>query len=74
MTGRPIPARSRAVPQPEARRVFGLPEAGPVLLVFGGSLGATLLNDLALEAFGAAGPGGAAPLRRRATTTGSRRA
>jgi UDP-N-acetylglucosamine--N-acetylmuramyl-(pentapeptide) pyrophosphoryl-undecaprenol N-acetylglucosamine transferase len=26
------------------------------LLVFGGSLGATLLNDLALEAFGAAGP------------------
>ena len=56
VTGRPIPARSRVVPQPEARHVFGLPEAGPVLLVFGGSLGATLLNDLALEAFGAAGP------------------
>ena len=56
VTGRPIPARSRAVPQPEARRVFGLPQVGPVLLVFGGSLGATLLNDLALEAFGAAGP------------------
>ena len=56
VTGRPIPARSRAVPQPEARRIFGLPEAGPVLLVFGGSLGAALLNELALDAFGAAGP------------------
>jgi len=56
VTGRPIPARSRVVPQQEARRIFGLPEAGPVLLVFGGSLGATLLNELALDAFGAAGP------------------
>jgi UDP-N-acetylglucosamine--N-acetylmuramyl-(pentapeptide) pyrophosphoryl-undecaprenol N-acetylglucosamine transferase len=56
VTGRPIPARSRALPQAEARRIFGLPEVGPVLLVFGGSLGASLLNDLALEAFGAAGP------------------
>ena len=56
VTGRPIPARSVPVPRAEARRIFGLPEAGPVLLVFGGSLGASLLNDLALEAFGAAGP------------------
>jgi UDP-N-acetylglucosamine--N-acetylmuramyl-(pentapeptide) pyrophosphoryl-undecaprenol N-acetylglucosamine transferase len=56
VTGRPIPARSRVVEQEEARRVFGLPQAGPVLLVFGGSLGATLLNELALDAFGAAGP------------------
>jgi UDP-N-acetylglucosamine--N-acetylmuramyl-(pentapeptide) pyrophosphoryl-undecaprenol N-acetylglucosamine transferase len=56
VTGRPIPARSRVVPQTEARRIFGLPEAGPVLLVFGGSLGAALLNELALDAFGAAGP------------------
>jgi UDP-N-acetylglucosamine--N-acetylmuramyl-(pentapeptide) pyrophosphoryl-undecaprenol N-acetylglucosamine transferase len=56
VTGRPIPARSRPVPQAEARRIFGLPEVGPVLLVFGGSLGARVLNDLALEAFGAAGP------------------
>jgi UDP-N-acetylglucosamine--N-acetylmuramyl-(pentapeptide) pyrophosphoryl-undecaprenol N-acetylglucosamine transferase len=56
VTGRPIPARSRTVPQTEARRIFGLPEAGPVLLVFGGSLGAALLNELALDAFGAAGP------------------
>jgi UDP-N-acetylglucosamine--N-acetylmuramyl-(pentapeptide) pyrophosphoryl-undecaprenol N-acetylglucosamine transferase len=56
VTGRPIPARSHVVPQAEARRVFGLPEVGPVLLVFGGSLGATLLNELAIDAFGAAGP------------------
>jgi UDP-N-acetylglucosamine--N-acetylmuramyl-(pentapeptide) pyrophosphoryl-undecaprenol N-acetylglucosamine transferase len=56
VTGRPIPTRSRVVPRTEGRRVFGLPEVGPVLLVFGGSLGARLLNELAVEAFGAAGP------------------
>jgi len=56
VTGRPIPARSRAAPRDEARRLFGLPEAGPVLLVFGGSLGASLLNELALDAFGTEGP------------------
>jgi UDP-N-acetylglucosamine--N-acetylmuramyl-(pentapeptide) pyrophosphoryl-undecaprenol N-acetylglucosamine transferase len=56
VTGRPIPARSRARPQAESRRVFGLPDVGPVLLVFGGSLGAQLLNELAVEAFGASGP------------------
>ena len=56
VTGRPIPARSRPVPREEARRLFGLPQDRPVLLVFGGSLGARLLNELAIEAFGAAGP------------------
>jgi UDP-N-acetylglucosamine--N-acetylmuramyl-(pentapeptide) pyrophosphoryl-undecaprenol N-acetylglucosamine transferase len=56
VTGRPIPARSRPLPQAEARRVFGLPEVGPVLLVFGGSLGARLLNELAVDAFRATGP------------------
>jgi UDP-N-acetylglucosamine--N-acetylmuramyl-(pentapeptide) pyrophosphoryl-undecaprenol N-acetylglucosamine transferase len=56
VTGRPIPARSWPVPQAEARRVFGLPEVGPVLLVFGGSLGARLLNELAIDAFGTTGP------------------
>jgi UDP-N-acetylglucosamine--N-acetylmuramyl-(pentapeptide) pyrophosphoryl-undecaprenol N-acetylglucosamine transferase len=56
VTGRPIPERSRPLPQAEARRVFGLPEEGPVLLVFGGSLGARLLNELAIDAFGLAGP------------------
>src|SRR6059036_292869 len=33
VTGRPIPVRSRAIPQAEARRLFGLPPVGPVLLV-----------------------------------------
>jgi UDP-N-acetylglucosamine--N-acetylmuramyl-(pentapeptide) pyrophosphoryl-undecaprenol N-acetylglucosamine transferase len=56
VTGRPIPARSRPLPQAEGRRVFGLPEVGPVVLVFGGSLGAGLLNELAIDAFGDAGP------------------
>ena len=54
--GRPVPARSRAVPRAEARERLGLPAEGPVVLVFGGSLGARLLNELALEAWGAAGP------------------
>ena len=35
-----------------------------MLLVFGGSQGATSLNELAVESFGAAGPGGAPPQRR----------
>jgi len=56
VTGRPIPARSRPVPREEARRLFGLPPAGPVLLVFGGSLGARVLNELALDSFGETGP------------------
>jgi UDP-N-acetylglucosamine--N-acetylmuramyl-(pentapeptide) pyrophosphoryl-undecaprenol N-acetylglucosamine transferase len=56
VTGRPVPARSRPIPQGEARRLFGLPDGRPVLLVFGGSLGARVLNELALEAFGARGP------------------
>lgn len=56
VTGRPIPSRSRATSQAEGRRIFGLPEVGPVLLVFGGSLGARLLNELALDAFANAGP------------------
>ena len=44
------------VPQAEARSRFGLPEEGPVVLVFGGSQGAQALNDLAVEAWGAEGP------------------
>src|SRR5207248_10231982 len=56
VTGRAIPARSRATSQAEGRRVFGLPEVGPVLLVVGGSLGARLLNELAVDAFAEAGP------------------
>ena len=57
VTGRPIPARSRARAAATRRgALFGLPAAGPVLLVFGGSLGAHLLNELAIDAFGEAGP------------------
>lgn len=56
VTGRPIPARSRPLPREEARRKLDLPGEGPVLLVAGGSQGARALNDLAVEAFGAAGP------------------
>jgi UDP-N-acetylglucosamine--N-acetylmuramyl-(pentapeptide) pyrophosphoryl-undecaprenol N-acetylglucosamine transferase len=56
VTGRPIPQRSHAVAQREGRTLFGLPSNGPVLLVFGGSLGARVLNELAVSAFGAGGP------------------
>jgi UDP-N-acetylglucosamine--N-acetylmuramyl-(pentapeptide) pyrophosphoryl-undecaprenol N-acetylglucosamine transferase len=56
VTGRPIPARSRAVPRAAGRELFGLPAEGPVLVVFGGSLGAPRLNELAVESFGESGP------------------
>ena len=51
----PMPARE-PVPRAEARRRFGLPADGPVLLVFGGSQGAAALNEIALDGFGAEGP------------------
>jgi UDP-N-acetylglucosamine--N-acetylmuramyl-(pentapeptide) pyrophosphoryl-undecaprenol N-acetylglucosamine transferase len=54
--GRPIPAASRPVPRDEARRRLGLDEDVRVVLVFGGSLGARLLNDLALDAWAEDGP------------------
>jgi UDP-N-acetylglucosamine--N-acetylmuramyl-(pentapeptide) pyrophosphoryl-undecaprenol N-acetylglucosamine transferase len=56
VVGRPLPAASRAAPQAEARAQLELPAEGPVVLVFGGSLGARLLNELALDAWGAEGP------------------
>jgi UDP-N-acetylglucosamine--N-acetylmuramyl-(pentapeptide) pyrophosphoryl-undecaprenol N-acetylglucosamine transferase len=56
VVGRPVPAASRAVPRGEARRELGLPADGPVVLVFGGSLGARLLNELAVDAWGEQGP------------------
>jgi UDP-N-acetylglucosamine--N-acetylmuramyl-(pentapeptide) pyrophosphoryl-undecaprenol N-acetylglucosamine transferase len=54
--GRPIPAASHAVERAEARRRLGLDEDASVVLVFGGSLGARLLNELALDAWAQAGP------------------
>ena len=56
VVGRPIPTRSVAVPREEARRRFELPLEGPVLLVFGGSQGAQVLNEAVVEAFAAEGP------------------
>jgi UDP-N-acetylglucosamine--N-acetylmuramyl-(pentapeptide) pyrophosphoryl-undecaprenol N-acetylglucosamine transferase len=55
VVGRPIPAPSSACPG-RARRAFGLPEDGRVLLVFGGSQGARVLNELAVGAFADEGP------------------
>jgi UDP-N-acetylglucosamine--N-acetylmuramyl-(pentapeptide) pyrophosphoryl-undecaprenol N-acetylglucosamine transferase len=54
--GRPVPTSSRAVDRGEARHRLGLSADGPVVLVFGGSLGAALLNDLAVDAWGDGGP------------------
>ncbi len=55
VVGRPVPP-ARGVGRDEARRSFGLPDEGRVLLVVGGSLGALALNELAVSAFGAEGP------------------
>ena len=54
--GRPIPAASRAVDRAEARDRLELPADARVVLVFGGSLGARLLNQLALDAWAERGP------------------
>jgi UDP-N-acetylglucosamine--N-acetylmuramyl-(pentapeptide) pyrophosphoryl-undecaprenol N-acetylglucosamine transferase len=54
--GRPIPSTSRPVDRAEARDRLGLPVDTRVVLVFGGSLGARLLNELALDAWGEDGP------------------
>jgi UDP-N-acetylglucosamine--N-acetylmuramyl-(pentapeptide) pyrophosphoryl-undecaprenol N-acetylglucosamine transferase len=54
--GRPIPAASRPLEREEARSRLGLAPDARVVLVFGGSLGARLLNDLALDAWAESGP------------------
>ncbi len=54
--GRPIPAASQPRPRDEARAAFGLAADAHVVLVFGGSLGARLLNDVALNAWADSGP------------------
>jgi len=56
VTGRPVPARSRAPAKADARRQFGLPAEGPLLLVLGGSQGARRLNELAVERWSDGGP------------------
>src|SRR5579862_8730326 len=54
--GRPIPEASRPLEREEARSRLGLAADARVVLVFGGSLGARLLNDVALDAWAEAGP------------------
>lgn len=54
--GRPIPAASQRSDRHEARVQLGLPDDARVVLVFGGSLGARLLNDIALDAWAESGP------------------
>jgi UDP-N-acetylglucosamine--N-acetylmuramyl-(pentapeptide) pyrophosphoryl-undecaprenol N-acetylglucosamine transferase len=54
--GRPIPAASRPFERDDARSRLGLAADARVVLVFGGSLGARLLNDLALDAWAESGP------------------
>jgi len=56
VTGRPIPPSSRPWERDEARRRYDLPIDRPVLGIFGALAGAHSLNELALEAFAAAGP------------------
>lgn len=56
VVGRPIPARARTTDPAEARRLFGLPQSGPVVLVFGGSQGAHALNEAAVSGWAADGP------------------
>jgi UDP-N-acetylglucosamine--N-acetylmuramyl-(pentapeptide) pyrophosphoryl-undecaprenol N-acetylglucosamine transferase len=56
VVGRPIPRRSQPMAKDEARRLFELPEDGPVLLVYGALAGARSINELAVETFGEAGP------------------
>jgi UDP-N-acetylglucosamine--N-acetylmuramyl-(pentapeptide) pyrophosphoryl-undecaprenol N-acetylglucosamine transferase len=55
VVGRPIEPDAE-VPPDEARRRFGLPTDGRVVLVFGGSQGAQALNELALDAWSEEGP------------------
>ena len=56
VTGRPVPARSRPRERVEARQAFELPADDAVVLVLGGSQGARRLNELAVDAWGPAGP------------------
>ena len=54
--GRPIPSASQPGERNASRAALGLSHDAQVVLVFGGSLGARLLNDVALDAWAEAGP------------------
>jgi UDP-N-acetylglucosamine--N-acetylmuramyl-(pentapeptide) pyrophosphoryl-undecaprenol N-acetylglucosamine transferase len=56
VVGRPIPARSRPVPQDDAREMFELPADVRILGVFGALAGARALNEFVAETWGRSGP------------------
>jgi UDP-N-acetylglucosamine--N-acetylmuramyl-(pentapeptide) pyrophosphoryl-undecaprenol N-acetylglucosamine transferase len=56
VVGRPIPTAHVPGSRDEARRHFGLPADGPVVIVLGGLAGARTLNELAVSAWAEAGP------------------
>jgi UDP-N-acetylglucosamine--N-acetylmuramyl-(pentapeptide) pyrophosphoryl-undecaprenol N-acetylglucosamine transferase len=56
VVGRPIPLAHRGSSREEGRRRFGLSADGQVVAVFGALAGARSLNEMAVEAWGAAGP------------------
>jgi UDP-N-acetylglucosamine--N-acetylmuramyl-(pentapeptide) pyrophosphoryl-undecaprenol N-acetylglucosamine transferase len=56
VVGRPVPAAHMGATRAAGRARFGLPRDLPVLAVFGALAGARSLNELAVTAWGAAGP------------------
>jgi UDP-N-acetylglucosamine--N-acetylmuramyl-(pentapeptide) pyrophosphoryl-undecaprenol N-acetylglucosamine transferase len=52
ITGRPVPAAVLRADRDAARKRYGVGPAERCLLVFGGSLGARSVNEVAVEAFG----------------------
>jgi UDP-N-acetylglucosamine--N-acetylmuramyl-(pentapeptide) pyrophosphoryl-undecaprenol N-acetylglucosamine transferase len=56
VVGRPIPVAHRGATRVEGRARFGLPDEGHVVAVFGALAGAMSLNELAVTAWGSAGP------------------
>jgi UDP-N-acetylglucosamine--N-acetylmuramyl-(pentapeptide) pyrophosphoryl-undecaprenol N-acetylglucosamine transferase len=56
VVGRPIPRDHLGADRDASRAAFGLPQDKPVLAVFGGLAGAQVLNEFAVETYGASGP------------------
>lgn len=56
VVGRPIPVAHLVGSRESGRELFGLPPTGPVVGVFGAYAGARSINEMALEAWAAAGP------------------
>jgi UDP-N-acetylglucosamine--N-acetylmuramyl-(pentapeptide) pyrophosphoryl-undecaprenol N-acetylglucosamine transferase len=57
VVGRPVPRGTGSADRDAARERFGLSGEEPVVLVFGGSLGARTINLAAIDAFGSGAPG-----------------